>query len=50
MYWPIACLRTEMAARGAVGWDLPKEEQYWIVLPVVAAWGALGLILLLLGN
>ena len=49
VYWPIACLWTVKAARGAVGWDLPKEMQYWIVLPVIAGWGALGLVLLSLG-
>lgn len=48
VYWPIACLWTVRAARGAEGWDLPKEEQYWVVLPMIAGWGALGLILLLL--
>ena len=48
VYWPIACLWTARAARGAEGWDLPKEEQYWIVLPMIAGWGALGLILLIL--
>lgn len=46
VYWPIACLWTVKAARGAVGWDLPKELQYWIVLPAIAGWGALGLLLL----
>ncbi len=50
VYWPIACLWTVRAARGAAGWDLLKEEQYWIVLPAIAGWGALGLILLLPGN
>ncbi|SNT26120.1 hypothetical protein [Tropicimonas sediminicola] len=50
VYWPTACLWTVKAARGAAGWDLPKEEQYWIVLPLIAGWGALGLALLLLGK
>ena len=50
VYWPIACLWTVKAARGATGWDLPKEKQYWIVLPIIASWGAIGLLLLLLGN
>lgn len=49
VYWPVACLWTVKAARGAVGWDLPKEVQYWIVLPVIAGWGALSLVLLSLG-
>ena len=50
VYWPIACLWTVKTARGAAGWDLPKERQYWTVLPIIAGWGALGLVLLSLGN
>lgn len=50
VYWPIACLWTVKAARGAEGWDLPKEGQYWIVLPLIAGWSALCLILLLVGK
>ena len=46
VYWPIACLWTVRAARRAKGWDLPKEEQYWVVLPLIAGWGLLGLVLL----
>lgn len=48
VYWPVACLWTVSAARGAEGWDLPREEQYWFVLPVIAGWGGLALILLIL--
>ena len=47
VYWPIACLWTVRAARGAEGWDLPKEEQYWVVLPLIAGWAALGLVTIL---
>lgn len=50
VYWPIACLWTVKTARGAAGWDLPKENQYWTVLPIIAGWGGLGLVLLFLGN
>lgn len=50
VYWPIACLWTVRAAQGAEGWDLPKEEHYWVVLPIIAGWGALGLSLSLLGE
>lgn len=50
VYWPIACLWTVKAARGAAGWDLPKEVQYWIVLPAIAGWGVLGLFLVSLGT
>jgi hypothetical protein len=46
VYWPIISLATVRAARGAPGWSLPKEAQYWVVLPLIAAWGLLGLIVL----
>jgi hypothetical protein len=49
IYWPIACLWAVCAARGAFGWSLPKEAQYWVVLPIIALWGVVGLIILLLG-
>lgn len=45
VYWPIACLWTVRAARGASGWHLSKEAQYWLVLPIIAGWGLVGLIL-----
>ena len=47
-YWPLVCLSTVARARGAAGWNLPKESQYWIVLPIIAAWGLWGLILLVI--
>lgn len=40
---------TSRPARGALGWSLPKEAQYWVVLPIIALWGVVGLIILLLG-
>ncbi|MCP5038213.1 MAG: hypothetical protein GY945_11515 [Rhodobacteraceae bacterium] len=43
-YWPIVSLATVRAARNAPGWSLPKEGQYWVVLPVIAAWGGLGML------
>lgn len=46
VYWPIASLATVWAARNAPNWSLPKERQYWIVLPLITAW-ALGAIALL---
>lgn len=46
VYWPVACLRTVVAARDAPGWALPKERDYWIVLPLIALWGLIGLALL----
>jgi len=46
-YWPIVCLWTVRVAHGAPGWDLPNERQYWVVLPVISAWGLLGLAALL---
>ena len=48
VYWPIACLWTVKSARGAKGWDLPKEAQYRVVLPIIALWGAVCLFVLLL--
>ena len=50
VYWPVACLWTVKAARGAKDWDLPKEEQYWLVLPIIAGWAAVGLVLLLMST
>lgn len=50
VYWPIACLWTVSSARGAKGWDLPKEKQYWVVLPIIAGWAALSLVLLLVAS
>ena len=49
VYWPITCLWTVKAARGAEGWGLPKEVQYWVALPIIALWDAVGLVLLLFG-
>ncbi len=43
IYWPIVCLATVVDARGAPGWNLPDEAPYWIVLLLIAAWGAWGL-------
>jgi len=40
VYWPIVCLVAIATARGAPGWTLPKEAEYWIVLPIIAAWAA----------
>ncbi|WP_068110354.1 hypothetical protein [Tropicimonas marinistellae] len=47
IYWPIACLATVAAARGAPGWSLPKERDYWIVLPLIAGWATLALLIVL---
>ena len=46
VYWPIVCLWAVRAARGAPGWDLPKEAQYWVVLPVISLWGVASTIVL----
>ncbi|MCP5093600.1 MAG: hypothetical protein GY949_22085, partial [Gammaproteobacteria bacterium] len=43
VYWPLACLAAIFAARGAPGWHLPNETAYWVVLPLIAVWGAFGL-------
>lgn len=42
-YWPIVALATVAAARDAPGWSLPKESEYWVVLPLIAAWAIWGL-------
>lgn len=43
VYWPITALATVHAARGAPGWHLPKERQYWVALPLISGWGLFGL-------
>ena len=43
VYWPIVCLSTLVGARGAPGWNITNEAPYWVVLPVIAAWGVWGL-------
>ena len=48
VYWPIVCLWAVKSARNAAGWSLPKERQYWVVLPVIALWSLCGLALLLI--
>ena len=40
VYWPIVCLVAVATARGAPGWTLPKESEYWVVLPIIATWAA----------
>ncbi|MDJ0994005.1 MAG: hypothetical protein QNI90_10550 [Dinoroseobacter sp.] len=50
IYWTLACLWTVKAARGAAGWQLPKEERYWVVLPVIAGWAAVSLVGLVLAT
>jgi len=40
VYWPIVCLVTVAAARGAPRWSLPKETEYWVVLPIITVWAA----------
>ncbi|HBD08816.1 MAG TPA: hypothetical protein DCZ69_11195 [Syntrophobacteraceae bacterium] len=44
VYWPIVCLTALVNARGAPGWNIADETPYWVVLPVIAAWGAWGLV------
>jgi len=47
VYWPVVCLWTVHAARGAPGWDLPNERQYRVVLPLISCWALVGLSILL---
>ena len=39
IYWPIVALAAAVDARDAAGWAI-DETQYWIVLPIIAAWAA----------
>jgi hypothetical protein len=43
IYWPVTCLATIVAARDASGWAMSDETAYWILLPLIAAWGLWGL-------
>ncbi len=43
VYWPVVVLASVVAARDVPGWNLPKENEYWIVLPLIAAWAVWGL-------
>jgi len=43
VYWPVVCLTAVVSARGAEGWTLPNERDFWIVLPAISLWGAWGL-------
>lgn len=43
IYWPVVCLAAVAAARDAEGWNPPDQTAYWIVLPLIALWGAWGL-------
>lgn len=40
VYWPIVCLVAVATARGTPGWSLPKESEYWVVLPIIVVWAA----------
>ncbi|MFH1629513.1 MAG: hypothetical protein ABIE47_12430 [Pseudomonadota bacterium] len=44
VYWPIVCLAAMVDARGAAGWNFSNEAPYWVVLTLIAVWGAWGLI------
>ena len=39
VYWPIVALAAAVDARDAAGWAI-DETAYWIVLPIITAWGA----------
>jgi len=43
VYWPIVSLASLVSARGAPGWHIASEAPYWVVLPLIASWGAWGL-------
>lgn len=40
VYWPVVALASVAAARDAAGWTLPREQEYWVVLPPIALWAA----------
>ena len=44
VYWPVVVLATAVDARDASGWNI-EETAYWIVLPIIAAWALLSLLL-----
>ena len=37
LYWPVVVLAAAVDARDAAGWAI-DDEQYWIVLPIIAVW------------
>ena len=43
VYWPVVCLAAVVDARDAPGWNIANETPFWIVLPLIAIWGAWGL-------
>jgi hypothetical protein len=43
VYWPVVSLAALVDARDAAGWNVTNETPYWIVLPLIAIWGAWGL-------
>jgi hypothetical protein len=43
LYWPIVSLAIIFDARDAQGWSLPAEGEYWVALPIIAAWAGFGL-------
>lgn len=44
VYWPVVCLASLVAVRGAPGWDIASEAPFWIVLPAISLWGMWGLV------
>lgn len=43
VYWPAVCLATVASTSGIPGWNLANETVYWVVLPLIALWGAFAL-------
>jgi hypothetical protein len=44
VYWPVVVLATAVEARDVSEWDI-DETAYWIILPIIAVWALLGLLL-----
>ncbi len=45
VYWPVVVLAAAVKARAAAGWSI-DEAQYWVVLPLIAAWAVGSLVFL----
>ena len=40
VYWPVVSLAAVYAAQGSEGWALTDTAAFWVVLPLITAWGA----------
>jgi hypothetical protein len=49
VYWPVVVLATAVDARDASGWEI-DEASYWLVLPLIACWALVSIVLLVRGS